>query len=75
MKSEGFTFEEYQTVDGDHGRIETRRYFMTSDIDWLEGKDDWTGLKSLGMVESTREIKGECSYEKRYYISSLGCNV
>jgi predicted transposase YbfD/YdcC len=75
MKSEGFKFDKYKTVDNDHGRIETRKYIMTSDIDWLEGKDDWAGLKSLGMVESTREIKGECSCEKRYYISNLGCDA
>jgi len=75
MKSEGFTFDEYETVDGDHGRIETRKYFMTSDIGWLQNKSKWPGLQSLGMVESTREIKGECSHDKRYYISSLECNA
>ena len=25
-------------------------------------------------MESTREVKGECSHEKRYYISSLECD-
>ncbi len=75
MKSEGFTFDEYKTVDGGHGRVETREYAMTSDIDWLQDKEKWAGLKSLGMVESTREIQGECSHEKRYYISSLECNA
>jgi len=75
MKSEGFKFEEHKTVDSGHGRIETRRYVMTSDIDWLENKEDWAGLKSIGMVESTREIKEKCSYEKRYYISSLKCDT
>ncbi|MBU8910557.1 MAG: ISAs1 family transposase [Desulfobacterales bacterium] len=75
MKSEGFTFDKHETVDGDHGRIETRKYAMTSDINWLSDKENWPGLKSLGMVESTREIKGECSHEKRYYISSLECDA
>ena len=75
MKSEGFTFDEYKTVDGGHGRIETRKYVMTSDIGWLQDKEKWAGLKSLGMVESTREIKGECSHEKRYYISSIECDA
>lgn len=28
----------HETVDGDHGRIETRRYWMTSDIEWLGAK-------------------------------------
>jgi len=75
MKKEGFIFDEYETVDGDHGRIETRKYIMTSDIDWLQDKENWAGLRSLGMVESSREIKGECSHEKRYYISSLDCDA
>ncbi len=71
MKEEGYTFDEHTTVDGDHGRIETRKYVLTSDIGWLQDKENWSGIKSLGMVESTREIKGECSREKRYYISSI----
>ena len=75
MKSEGFTFDEYETVNGGHGRIETRKYTMTSDIAWLQDKEKWTGLKSIGMVESIREINGECSNEKRYYISSLKCDA
>lgn len=75
LKTEGFKLDEYETVDGDHGRIETRKYSMTSDIDWLESKKDWAGLKSIGMVESIREIKGKASYEKRYYISSLSCDA
>lgn len=67
--------DKYETTDGDHGRIETRRYAMTTDIDWLPGKENWPGLKSIGMVESTREINGEVSTEKRYYISSLESDV
>ncbi len=62
-------------MDGDHGRVETRKYVMTSDIGWFEDKENWPGLKCIGMVESTREIKGESSYEKRYYISSLECDA
>ena len=75
MSQDGLLFDEHQTVDGDHGRIETRKYVVTSDIDWLQGKENWAGLKSLGMVESVREVNGESSHEKRYYISSLGCHA
>ncbi len=71
MQENGFTFDEYETVDNDHGRFETRKYTTTSVSGWLQGKENWHGLKSIGMVESTREINDECSYEKRYYISSL----
>lgn len=73
MEKDGYTFDEYTTVDGGHGRIETRKYAVTSDIDWLDDKDKWLGLRSLGMVESTRDVNGKISHEKRYYISSLGC--
>ena len=75
MESEGFTFDKDKTVNGGHGRIETRKHFMSSDISWLQDKENWSGLKSIGMVESIREIKGECSHEKRYYISSLECDA
>lgn len=75
LKSEGFKFDDHETVDGDHGRIETRKYSITSDIDWLDDKNEWAGLNSIGMVESIREINGKTSYEKRYYISSLTCDA
>lgn len=62
-------------VNGGHGRVETRRCVVTSDIEWLEGKKDWPGMKSICMVESTRETKDESSHEKRFYISSLDCDA
>ncbi len=48
-----------ETVDGDHGRIETRDYTVIHDIAWLQERHDWPGLKSVVMVESTREIGGQ----------------
>jgi len=63
--------DEHKTVDSGHGRIETRKYVMTSDIGWFQDKERCVRLKCLGMVESSREIKGKCNHEKRYYISSL----
>jgi len=61
----------YETVDGDHGRIETRRYWITSAIDWLGAKASWTNLQSLGLVESRREMGEKVEIERRYYLSSL----
>ncbi|MDD9302560.1 MAG: ISAs1 family transposase [Desulfobacter sp.] len=71
MKNQGYQFNEQISVDGGHGRVETRRAVITSDIDWFEDKKSWKGLKSIGMIESTREMDGQISHEKRYYISSL----
>ena len=75
MKRQGYAFDEDTTVDGGHGRIETRKSVVTSNIDWLHGKENWEGIKSIGMIESSREIDGNCSQEKRYYISSLSCDA
>lgn len=71
MKKEGYCFDEYEAVDGGHGRIETRRNVITCDIAWLDDKENWPGLKSLGMVESFRDVDGKVSFDRRYYISSL----
>ena len=75
MEEEGYAIDEHTDVDGGHGRIETRRAVITSDIDWLEDKDCWEGLKSIGMIESTREIGDESSNERRYYLLSLNCDA
>jgi predicted transposase YbfD/YdcC len=61
----------HQTVDGDHGRIETRSYTAFHDIAWLQDRHDWPGLKGVIMVESTREIGGKIEQETRFYITSL----
>lgn len=59
------------SVDGDHGRIESREVFATEDIAWLKEQHDWTGLRSIIMVASHRDTgKGE-EIERRFYISSL----
>jgi predicted transposase YbfD/YdcC len=59
------------TVDGDHGRIETRTVTVIHDIAWLEDNHQWPGLKSVVMVESERETAGEVETETRFYITSL----
>ncbi len=75
MRKQGYMIKEETTVNDGHGRIETRKTVVTSDIDWLQDRDGWSGLKSIGMIESTREINGEGSNERRYYISSLDCEA
>jgi predicted transposase YbfD/YdcC len=64
-------FDIFETVDGDHGRVETRRYFTTDDIAWLPGKDEWTGIKTICMALRQRDVNGEISSEVSYFISSL----
>jgi predicted transposase YbfD/YdcC len=40
-------YDYHETIDGDHGRIETRRYWTTSDVDWLTGKTLWKNLSTI----------------------------
>jgi predicted transposase YbfD/YdcC len=74
QKTNGFkdvAISRHETVDGDHGRIETRSYTVFHDIEWLQERHDWPGLKGVAMVESQREIDGKISKETRFYITSL----
>jgi predicted transposase YbfD/YdcC len=66
---EGMSF--HRTIDKGHGRIETRRYWHTDDIDWFEDKHLWKKLRSVMMVESIRETKEKRSIKRRYFITSL----
>jgi len=61
----------HETVDGDHGRIETRRYWITSEIEWLGAKASWSNLHSVGMVEARREVGNTVQVETRYFLTSL----
>jgi predicted transposase YbfD/YdcC len=67
----GINYSYHETVDGDHGRIETRRYWSISDLDWLTDKGMWKALSTVVMVERTREINDESSSEISFYISSM----
>ena len=72
-KFKGVPHDFWETVDGDHGRIETRRAWITSQIDWLGlERDRWLQLRSVGVIERVRELPTTgTSRERSYYISSL----
>jgi predicted transposase YbfD/YdcC len=63
-----------ETLEKDHGRIERRRYWVTEAIEWLADKPQWEKLRSVGVVEATREVEGKVTTERRYYLSSLGAD-
>jgi predicted transposase YbfD/YdcC len=54
-----------------HGRTEARRCWATSDLSWLEGREEWEGRRGVAPIESERFIGGSLSVEERYYLSSL----
>jgi predicted transposase YbfD/YdcC len=65
------TISRDQTVDGDHGRIETRTTTVIHDVAWLQERHDWPGLEAVVIVESMREIGDRIERETRFYITSL----
>jgi predicted transposase YbfD/YdcC len=60
----------HRTVDGDHGRIETRTSTVCTDIGWLQDLHQWPGLAAIGRVERIREAGGKVTTETAYYLLS-----
>jgi predicted transposase YbfD/YdcC len=73
----GFADLEYDTYlrrEKGHGRLERRQYWTISDsacIAYLNAKQAWTGLRSIGLVEAERRVGEQVSVERRYYLTSL----
>jgi predicted transposase YbfD/YdcC len=60
----------HTTVDGDHGRIETRACTVSTDIGWLQQAHQWPGLAAIGKVIRTRESAAKVTTQKAYYLLS-----
>ena len=74
QKANGFADAEIsraETVDGDHGRIETRTTTVIQDVGWLRQRHKWPGLNGVVIVQSARQIDGAITSETRVYITSL----
>jgi predicted transposase YbfD/YdcC len=71
------TVTHHQTIDGDHGRIETRDITVIHDVGWLQERHNWPAMAGVVMVQSTRLIPGptrdadKIERETRIYITSL----
>ena len=65
-----------ETVDKDHGRIETRRYAVSHEVDWLTGdrrypdEPRFHALRCLVRTTNQTEWRGKMTTETRYFISS-----
>jgi predicted transposase YbfD/YdcC len=75
LSKEAAGLAQLETVEKDHGRLETRRYYQSDQLGWFADGRKWEGLRSVGMVESIREIEGKATCERRYYLSSLPLGV
>jgi predicted transposase YbfD/YdcC len=56
------------TLEQGHGRIERREAYLTSDLSFLNEKDQWKNLTMIGMTRNFREMNGVTSVQDKYYI-------
>lgn len=75
-KLQGWKGDCFEQTNGGHGRIETRRVWLTSEVQHL-GKDllsQWPSLAAVAAVERRRQVVGNSqpSVERHYYILSDG---
>jgi predicted transposase YbfD/YdcC len=61
-------------VEQGHGRLESRTYYQITAPDYLHGRSEWKGLKTVGAAVRVYEEKGIEKRDIRYYISSLRRN-
>jgi predicted transposase YbfD/YdcC len=70
-----------KTTEKDHGRIETRRYVASANVDWIASHRSYPdeprfpGIRTLVQVHSTTEQAGKTTHEVRTYISSLPLDI
>jgi len=73
QKAKGFadaTVSRAETVDADHGRIETRKVTVIHDVGWLQERHKWPGLRGVVVVDSRRESGAKVETETRLFITS-----
>jgi predicted transposase YbfD/YdcC len=63
--------ETFRTIEKNAGRIEERICRTTKDLSWLEGHNNWAGLRTIVEVRRITQTKRGVSDETCYYISDL----
>lgn len=74
-KYEAMVFDQEEVVEGDHGRIEQRKYTVLPLMYQFPYKKLWKGLRSFIKVETIIEKNDKKKHYQRYYISSLTPNA
>lgn len=60
-----------ESVEKDHGRLETRRCWAFTQLECLAAPQQWPDLKMFAVIEAERTIRGKTSHERRLYIGSI----
>lgn len=67
-EEESENISSYRTAEKNHGRIETRSYYISKRVDFIKEYHNWKNIAFIGMVIREREINNNKSTEKHYYI-------
>lgn len=60
-----------ESIDKGHGRIEIRRCWTMTELDYLVQLPLWNGLQTVVMIQSERHCNGQITIEERFFISTL----
>jgi predicted transposase YbfD/YdcC len=69
------------TVEKGHGRIETRTYTASGNVDWIvpdrhyPGEPRFTNIRTIVKVYARAEYVDRCTFDTRYFISSAPCDI
>jgi predicted transposase YbfD/YdcC len=69
------------TVEKGHGRIETRTYTASSEVDWISsqrsypGAPRFNGIKTIVKVDNRTEYANKCTFDTRLYICSAPLDI
>jgi predicted transposase YbfD/YdcC len=68
-------YQQWEIEEKGHGRREKRTYLIITDLEGIRHREEWKGLKVIGMCLSEREHNGKRSDEVRYFIGSREMNA
>lgn len=61
--------------ENNHGRIERREYYISYNTSFINSKDKWKNLSTIGMIRCYREENSKVSIKDHYYIISKKINI
>ena len=72
-------YDDHEEVEKNRGRIETRRVWVTREVQWLRDRGEWAGLRSAVRVERERQLLDpahpgkvrKTEREQHHFIASL----
>jgi predicted transposase YbfD/YdcC len=73
-----YAYSQDQTVDKNHGRIETRTACVIADhpiLMQLRSASEWKGLQAVVRVHTRRQTGAEVTEKNRYFLSSLASDA